>query len=30
MLRILVLEDETYSREALRKILQEISQEITV
>lgn len=30
MLRILVLEDETYSREALTKILQEISEEITV
>ena len=30
MLRILVLEDETYSREALTKILREISEEITV
>lgn len=30
MLRILVLEDETYSREALVKILREISREITV
>lgn len=30
MLRILVLEDETYSREALTKILREISKEITV
>lgn len=30
MLRILVLEDETYSRKALVKILREISQEVTV